>query len=108
MALEDGIYNADQSTTCFQNFPIPPCALAEPELPITALRACRKIDRDHLAHLVSSNREDFAYCQYNEKTILLYAGEFRVPPRVPAPVPESCGGNESCFSLEMRGGGGGG
>ena len=31
MVLEDGIYNADRSTT-----------LAEPELPITALRACRK------------------------------------------------------------------
>ena len=107
MVLEDRIYNADGSTTCFQNFAILPCALAEPELPITALRACRKIDRFHLAHLVSSNREDFAYYQYNDKTILPYAGEFRVPPRVPAPVPESRGGgNEACFSLEMRGGGG--
>ena len=93
MVLEDGIYNADRSTTCFQNFPIPPCALAKPELPITALRACRKIDRDHLAHLVSSNREDFAYYQYNEKTILLlYAGEFRVPPRVPGPCTGILGG----------------
>ena len=105
MVLENGIYNADRSTTCFQNFPIPPCALAEPELPITALHACRKIDRDHLAYLVSSNREDVAYYQYNEKTILLYAGEFRVPPRVPG---GGGWGNEACFSLEMRGGGVGG
>ena len=99
MVLEDGIYNADRSTTCFQNFPIPPCALAEPELPITALRACRKIDRDHLAHLVSSNREDFAYYQYNEKTILR--------PLCRNPGGGGGGGNEACFSLEMRGGGGG-
>ena len=67
--------NADRSTTCFQNFPIPPCALAKPDLPKTALRACWKIDGDHLARLVSSYWEDFAYYQYNElkkKTILAY------------------------------------
>ena len=58
--------NADQSTTCFQNFPIPPCALAKPDLPKTALCACWKINGDHLARLVSSNWEDFAHYQYNE------------------------------------------
>ena len=38
-----------------------------------------KINRDRLARLDSSNRENFAYYLYNEKTILLYAREFRVP-----------------------------
>lgn len=82
MVLEDGNYNADRPTMCSRIF------------------------QYHLTHLVSSNQEDFPYYQYNEKTILLYSGEFRVPPRVPAPVPESCGDKEACFSLEMRGGGG--
>ena len=31
--------NADRLTTCFQNFPLPPCALGEPELPF-ALYTC--------------------------------------------------------------------
>ena len=57
--------NADRSTTCFQNFPISPCALAAPELPKTILRACWKIKRDNLARLVSSDPEDFAHYQYN-------------------------------------------
>ena len=61
-----------------------------PEFPSATLRACwtritlclvrmLKINRDHLARLDSSNREYFAYYQYNEKTILLYAGGFRAP-----------------------------
>ena len=29
MVLDDGILNANRSTTCFQNFPIPPCTHAE-------------------------------------------------------------------------------
>ena len=54
-----------------------------------------KINRDHRARLVSSNWESFAYT--NSKTILLlYAGDIRVPPRVPASGPEPCGGNYSC------------
>ena len=54
---------------------------AEPELPKTALCTFWKINGDHLALLVSSNREDFAYYQYNENndTSLIYAGEFRLP-----------------------------
>ena len=72
---------------------------------LTGQRRVSRIFQYHLTYLVSSNQEDFAYYQYNEKTILLYAGEFRVPPRVPAPVPESCLDNKACFSLEMRGGG---
>ena len=53
---------------------------------LTGQRRVSRIFQYHLTYLVSSNQEDFAYYQYNEKTILLYAGEFRVPPRVPAPV----------------------
>ena len=58
-------FNADLSTPCFQNFPIPPCPLAETEFPKTAFRASWKINQDHLARLVSSSRKDFAYYQYN-------------------------------------------
>ena len=47
-----------------------------------------KINRDHRARLVSSNRE-----HYDDTILLLYAGDIRVPPRVPASGPESCGGN---------------
>ena len=60
-------FNADQSTPCFQNLPIPPCPLAETEFPNTAFRASWKINQDHLARLVSSSRKDFAYYQYNNK-----------------------------------------
>ena len=42
-----------------------------------------KINRDHRARLVSSNRESFAYTNSNT-ILLLYAGDIRVPPRVPA------------------------
>ena len=91
--------NADRSTTCFPNFPILPCALAETELPKTTLHACRKINRDHLARLTSLNREDFAYYQYRENTILLDAGEVKMPPRVPASGPQLCGGNKKAVEL---------
>ena len=53
-----------------------------------------KIDRDHRARLVSSNWESFAYTNSNT-ILLLYAGDIRVPPRVPASGPEPCGGNNS-------------
>ena len=43
-----------------------------------------KINRDHRARLVSSNRESFAYTNSNT-ILLLYAGDIRVPPRVPEP-----------------------
>ena len=49
------------------------------------------------ARLVSSNRESFAYTNSNT-ILLLYAGDIRVPPRVPASGPEPCGGNK-----EMKG-----
>ena len=52
----------------------------------------QKINRDHRARLVSSNRESFAYTNSNT-ILLLYAGDIRVPPRVPASGPEPCGGN---------------
>ena len=42
-----------------------------------------KINRDHRARLVSSNRESFAYTNSNT-ILLLYVGDIRVPPRVPA------------------------
>ena len=45
-----------------------------------------KINRDHRARLVSSNRESFAYTNSNT-ILLLYAGDIRVPPRVPASGP---------------------
>ena len=59
--------NADRSTTCFQNFAIPPYALAEPELPKTTLRASWKFYRDHHARLVSSNREDFVWIKRKKR-----------------------------------------
>ena len=66
-----------------------------PEFPNTTLHACWKINRDHLARLVFFIWEDFAYnsCIYKneKKTILLYRGEFRVPPRVLGSRPEPCG-----------------
>ena len=40
-----------------------------PEFPKNALRACWKINRGHLTRLVSSNRGDFVYYQYNEKNV---------------------------------------
>ena len=55
-----------------------------------------KINRDHRARLVSSNRESFAYTNSNT-ILLLYAGDIRVPPRVPASGPEPCGGNKRNF-----------
>ena len=45
-----------------------------------------KINRDHRARLVSSNPESFAYTNSNT-ILLLYAGDIRVPPRVPASGP---------------------
>ena len=87
------------STKCFPDLPIPPWALAETELPKTTVHACRKINRDHFAGLASLNREDFAYYQYREKTILLYAGEVRMPPRVTASGPQLCGGNKKAVEL---------
>ena len=57
--------------------------LAEPELPKNIFCASWKINQDHLVYLVSSNREDSAYYQYNNNknnTSGLYTGEFRVPP----------------------------
>ena len=69
--------------------------LAEPELLKTALQTCWKINQDHLAYLVSWDREDFTYYQneYMKKMILLYTREFRVPPRDPASRLEPWGGN---------------
>ena len=59
-----------------------------------------KINRNHRARLVSSNRERFAYTRSNSNTILLlYAGDIRVPPRVPASGPEPCGGNNGKLNL---------
>ena len=51
-----------------------------------------KINGDHRARLVSSNRENFRI-QYDDTILFLYAGDIRVPPRVPASGPEPCGGN---------------
>ena len=52
-----------------------------------------KINRDHRARLVSSNRESLAYTNSNT-ILLLYAVGIRVPPRVPASGPEPCGGKK--------------
>ena len=57
-----------------------------------------KINRDHRARLVSSNRESFAYTNSNT-ILLLYAGDIRVPPRVPASGPEPCGGKNPALSF---------
>ena len=57
-----------------------------------------KINRDHSARLVSSNRESFAYTNSNT-ILLLYAGDISVPPRVPASGPEPCGGNNGKLNL---------
>ena len=86
--------------SCVQNFPITPCALAEPELFKTALRASWKNNWDHLARLVSSNREDFAYYpNTKKKTIPLYAGALRVLPRLPASNPR---GQLQCLYYYIR------
>ena len=55
--------------------------------PNATLRASSKINRDHLACLVSFRTIP------TKKMILLYAGEFRVPLRVSASGPEPCGGS---------------
>ena len=45
-----------------------------------------KINRDHRARLVSSNRK-----HYDDTILLLYAGDIRVSPRVSASGPEPAG-----------------
>ena len=55
-----------------------------------------KINRDHRARLVSSNRENFRIPWYDDTILFLYAGDIRGEywPRVPASGQEPCGGNE--------------
>ena len=55
-----------------------------------------KINRDHRARLVSSNRENFRIPWYDDTILFLYAGDIRGAswPRVPAYGQEPCGGNK--------------
>ena len=63
-----------------------------------ALRADWKINRYHLAHLVSSNRDWFAYYRHTTPifthSLYVYAGETIMPPRVLASGPKPCEGKE--------------
>ena len=68
-----------------------------------ALRADWKINRYHLARLVSSNRDWFAYYRHTTPifthSLYVYAGETIMPPRVLASGPKPCGGNNfTCVS----------
>ena len=53
----------------------------------------QKINRDHRARLVSSNRENFRILTIRQYDTFSLCGDIRVPPRVPASGPEPCGGN---------------
>ena len=62
-----------------------------------------KINRDHRARPVSSNRENFRILTVRRYDTFFYAGDIRVPPRVPASRPEPCRGNKwQLFEISAR------
>ena len=67
------------ATTLDMMFICTTMVLAEAELPKTVLCASRKINQDYLTCLVSSNWEEFAHYQYNnKKTILLISTQWNL------------------------------
>ena len=76
--------SADRSTTCFQNFPIPPCALAYQNYPRPPCAHAEKLTGTSLRAQFLQIEKISHITNATKKTILLQAGELRVPPRVPA------------------------